>query len=254
VITPQFVSAKDIAAHGLSDKTLRWREDDWQRGYPSNDIAAVSSFQVVDEIFKRLANRRLFPNLKTIVLAGHSAGGQFVQRYAAVGRGEADLGSAAIHVRYVVANPSSYLYFTDDRPTPDGGFAPFNDAACPRFNRWSDGFQSGVPAYALPLPAAEAVQARYLRRDVVYLLGTADNDPQADGLDKSCGGEAEGPSRLARGLAYDAYIHRLDPQTKQHVLKILGVRHLSYAMFSSICGRAALFDEAGCDSVRNNGS
>jgi hypothetical protein len=247
VITPQFLSAKDIAAHHLPGTILRWREGGWQKGEPSEDSAAVSSFQVVDQIFWRLADRAIFPNLNTIVLAGHSAGGQFVQRYAAIGRGDAELGIAPIHVRYVVANPATYLYFTDDRPNSAGGFAPFNAAACPGFNHWSYGLQGGVPSYASALPAFATVKARYLRRDVVYLLGTADDDPQADGLDRSCAGEAQGATRLARGLAYNAYVRMLDPKAKQRVLQVRGVGHHSHPMFSSACGLAALFDKAGCD-------
>ncbi|MBU9849250.1 hypothetical protein ACE2AK_23620 [Rahnella perminowiae] len=132
VITPQFLTAKDVAAHHLPNNTLRWGENDWQKGEASDDKTVTSSFQVIDEIFKRLANRTLFPNLHMIVLAGHSAGGQLVQRYAAVGRGEVELGNTPIHVRYVVANPASYLYFTSDLPiATDRGLAKINANSCP---------------------------------------------------------------------------------------------------------------------------
>jgi pimeloyl-ACP methyl ester carboxylesterase len=42
----------------------------------------VSSFRVYDDLFAWLADRSRFPALKRIVLAGHSGGGQVVQRYA----------------------------------------------------------------------------------------------------------------------------------------------------------------------------
>jgi len=47
---------------------------------------------------------------------------------------------------------------------------------------------------------------------------------------------------LARGLAYNAYAHQLDPQTRHHVLKVIGIGHKSAAMFTSACGLDALFD------------
>jgi hypothetical protein len=72
-----------------------------------------------------LADRSLFPNLKAVVLAGHSGGGQLVQRYAVVGKAAAALTSTGIHLRYVVANPSSYLYFSDERPSRGGGCRDF---------------------------------------------------------------------------------------------------------------------------------
>ncbi|WP_175907275.1 alpha/beta hydrolase [Burkholderia seminalis] len=249
IVTPQFLTARDIAAHNLRDNILRWGEDDWKVGKPSQDAAAISSFQVVDEILHRLANRAIFPSLKTIVLAGHSAGGQFVQDYAVLGRGEADLGSAPVHIRYVVANPATYLYLTDERPDSKGDFAPFNAASCRAFNRWNYGLQADIPAYSPRPDSIDELQTRYLRRDIIYLLGTADNAPDGDGQDQSCAAEAQGTTRYSRGQAFDAYVHILDPHTTQRVYEARGIGHSSYRMFSSVCGQAALFDKPGCDSA-----
>jgi hypothetical protein len=248
VITPQFLTAKDVEAHRLPTDTLRWRESGWQKGAPSDDAAAISSFAVVDEIFRRLSDSTIFPHLKIVVLAGHSAGGQFVQRYAAIGHGESLFGNASVHVRYVVANPSSYLYFTDDRPDGHGGFSSYSANACRKANRWPYGLEGGaLPAYATPNLSLTIIKDRYLKRDIVYLLGGADNDPQADGLDRSCSAELQGPTRLTRGLAYSDYIHMLDPKTTQHVSTAPGVAHHSVSMYSSACGLTALFDKAGCN-------
>jgi pimeloyl-ACP methyl ester carboxylesterase len=75
----------------------------------------LSSFDAIDSILARLADRSVFPNLAHIVLAGHSAGGQIVQRYAVVGTGTDKLTALGVRVRYVVANPSSYAYFSRER-------------------------------------------------------------------------------------------------------------------------------------------
>jgi pimeloyl-ACP methyl ester carboxylesterase len=244
LITRQFLTAKDIAAHGLANAVLRWRKNDWQQGKASADPVALGSFEVVDEIFRRLAERSIFPNLKTIVLVGHSAGGQLVQRYAAIGRGDAGMEHLKIHVRYLVANPASYFYLTSDRPGATGAFHPFDAGSCPGFDHWPYGLNPGVPSYGTGLQSKQA-RAAYLRQDIVYLLGTSDNAPDADGMDHSCGAEAQGATRYARGLAYNAYVHLLDPQTRQHVLEVPGIAHLSYPMLSSACGLFALFDKAG---------
>ena len=58
----------------------------------------------------------IFPNLKTVVVVGHSAGGQFVNRYAAGGAG---CPNPLVEVRYVIMNPSSYLYVDDLGPIVD---------------------------------------------------------------------------------------------------------------------------------------
>ena len=249
IVTPQFLTARDIAAHNLSGDILRWGENDWKAGKPSQDAAAISSFQVVDEIFHRLVDRTIFPNLNTIVLAGHSAGGQFVQRYAVLGNGEANLGDVPVHVRYVVANPATYLYLTDERPDSNGNFAPFNATLCHGFNQWNYGLQTGIPAYSPRPNSIDELKERYLRRDVIYLLGTADDAPDGDGQDQSCAAEAQGSTRHGRGQAFDAYVHILDPHTTHRVFEARGIGHSSYRMFSSACGQAALFDKTGCDSA-----
>ncbi|MBN6209865.1 alpha/beta hydrolase [Ralstonia flatus] len=249
IVTPQFLTAGDVVAHNLPSNILRWGEDDWKVGKPSKDAAATSAFEVVDEILHRLANRSIFPNLKTIVLAGHSAGGQFVQRYAVLGRGEADVRGAQVHIRYVVANPATYLYLTDERPDSNGNFAPFDSPSCPTFNHWTYGLQAGVPNYSSRARSVDELKARYLQRDVIYLLGTADNALDGDGQDRSCAAEAQGATRYARGQAFDAYVHLLDPRTTHRVYRAHGIGHSSYLLFSSVCGQAALFDKAGCDSA-----
>jgi hypothetical protein len=246
LVTPQFLTATDVAAHHLPANTLRWSANGWPRGEPSLDAAALGSFEVVDQIFRRLADRSVFPNLRTIVLAGHSAGGQFVQRYVAIGQGEAVLGGAPVHVRYVVANPASYLYLSDERPDAEGSFRPFDAASCPAFDHWTYGLRTGMPSYPARPATPEAIRARYLQRDVTYLLGTADNDPHADGQDLSCAAEAQGATRYARGKAFYAYLHLLDPHTAQRLIEVPGVGHSSYRIYAAPCGMSALFDRPGC--------
>jgi pimeloyl-ACP methyl ester carboxylesterase len=199
LIAPQFLDEEDIGAHHLRADVLRWRRVAWEAGGPAAAPLPISSYEVVDALLARLADRSLFPNLKTVVLAGHSGGGQLVQRYAAVGKAAAVLSSAGIHLRFVVANPSSYLYFSDERPAA----AP--KARCRDFNRWKYG-PFDPPAYAKPEGADTWTrrEADYARRDVLYLLGTADIDPHEKDLDTSCAGEAQGLTRFVRGQTHFA--------------------------------------------------
>jgi hypothetical protein len=45
----------------------------------------VSSFEAIDQVVQWFANQTNFPNLKQIVVAGHSAGAQMTHRYAVAG-------------------------------------------------------------------------------------------------------------------------------------------------------------------------
>jgi pimeloyl-ACP methyl ester carboxylesterase len=239
LITPQFLDEGDVAAHGLAHDTLRWSYTGWEGGEDARGPAPISSFAALDAVLAKLADRALFPALKTVIVAGHSGGGQVVQRYAVAGR---DV--AGIDVRYVVANPSSYAYFTPERPAGDG-FAPFDGAACPGYDRWKYGMNA-LPPYLAGRTAA-ALEAAYVARNVTYLLGTADTNPNHPALDKSCMGEAQGPYRYARGLAYVRYLKLRHPAGFAHrLLEVPGVGHNGDGMFTSVCGLAAVYDKPGC--------
>ncbi|HLI13905.1 MAG TPA: alpha/beta hydrolase [Alphaproteobacteria bacterium] len=244
VIAPQFLAEIDVRAHGLPAETLRWTISGWEGGADALAPAPISSYAALDVILARLAASARFPHLRTVVLAGHSGGAQTVQRYAILGRGAAALAARGIALRYVVANPSSYTYFSSDRPDGTGGFAAFA-GACSRFDRWKYGL-SGLPRYAATI-AAGALERAYMRRDVVYLLGTKDTDPNHPALDKSCMAEAQGPTRLARGLAYVRYLRERHPADfRQRLMLVPGVGHDGRGMLTSPCGLAALFDRPGC--------
>jgi hypothetical protein len=239
VVAPQFLNEEDIREHHLPKDVLRWRRAAWEAGAPAVAPSPVSSYDVVDAILARLADRSLFPDLKTVVLAGHSGGGQLVHRYAVVGKAPAALASAGIHLRYVVANPSSYVYFSDARPSLN--------AHCRDFNRWKYG-PIDPPAYVKQdtdtWPRREAA---YAERDVIYLLGTADIDPHEKDLDVSCPAEAQGPTRFSRGQAYFAYLHARHPSGwNQRIWFVPGVAHSARKMFTSPCGVSALFDAGAC--------
>jgi hypothetical protein len=238
MIVPQFLADGDVRAHGAPADFLHWNWTGWEGGSVANGPIAISSFEAIDAILVRLADRALFPNLKIVVVSGHSGGAQIVQRYAVVGRGEDALAKAGVHVRYVVANPSSYLYFDAARPVAVG-------ASCPDVNQWKYGWP-GAPAYA-QAQSPQGYEAGFVRRDVVYLLGTADTNPDHPALDKSCAGEAQGPYRYARGLAYFDYLHKRNPtMTAQRMVRVEGIGHDGDAMFTSACGLSVLFDSAGC--------
>jgi pimeloyl-ACP methyl ester carboxylesterase len=91
IISPRFASGegsrdgrdcKDPMAAG----EISWvcdlkNPDSWRSGGPAIGNDKLTSFDLMDEILRKLARKAVFPNLKAIVVAGHSAGGQFVTRY-----------------------------------------------------------------------------------------------------------------------------------------------------------------------------
>jgi pimeloyl-ACP methyl ester carboxylesterase len=254
VVAPQFLSPEDIAAHHLPDAILRWQHDLWSGGSPADSPAAVSSFAALDAVVAKTADRTIFPNLSQIVVAGFSAGGQVVQRYAIVSQEEMALIRAGIRERYVVGSPSSYAYFNDDRPRADGSFGAFAGAAtCAAYNRWKYGFAGDLPPYVAAVAALgiPGLERRYAMRDIVYLVGANDTDPNHRRLDKSCAGEAQGPNRFARMQFFLAEMKQRDGDVfKQHMWIVDDAAHNAAVVLGSPCGRAALFGDANCSDQK----
>lgn len=250
ILAPRFVGVIDSGFAGMA----AWRKASWEDGEDSVQAsgrpAPVSSFQVIDDLLRTLDDRKRLPFLAGIVLAGHSGGGQLVQRYAVLNALDGPLRRDGIAVRYVVANPSSYLYLTRERPRPDGkGYAPYERGICPTYNQYKYGTDK-LPAYAQESDDTRLF-IRYAARDVTYLLGGADNNPEHRLLDKTCGAEAQGATRLARGTAYLQYERIVAARGNRPVplhragFEVTGVGHDSKRMFGSVCGaRALLGDQA----------
>ena len=165
VVAPQFLTRADTRAFSLPAPTLAWTQEGWKGGEPARQPAPISSFTALDALLAHFADRGLYPALSTVVVIGHSAGAQLLQRYAVAGHEGDALARAGIAVRYVVANPSSYLYFDDERP--DG--QPIAGGTCPSATEWKYGLKSAPPYVASQ--DVRDLETRYAARHVVYLLG-----------------------------------------------------------------------------------
>jgi hypothetical protein len=206
VIAPRFTSADRGCHDKLEPNEISWPcgGDSWRSGGVASNRDDVNSFDLMDEILQRIARKQAFPNLKTIVLAGHSAGGQYVTRYEMSNRVHDTLG---VPVTYVVSNPSSYAYPDANRPLEDGKeFRPYRDGRnCTTYDHWPYGLEQRGNGYTSKLTDAQLKQ-QLAARPVVYLLGELDVMP-VGGFDGSCPAMAQGPTRRARGEAFAKYVN-----------------------------------------------
>ena len=232
VISPRFASNE---GRGCTDKLaaneINWRcgGDSWRSGGTATSDERINSYDLMDEILRRLARKDVFPNLKAIVVSGHSAGGQYVTRYEMANQVHEQLG---IPVTYVVSNPSSYAYPDANRPGEgSSGFHPFGDGRnCTTFDKWPYGFENRTGGYTAKM-GDDQLKKQLAARPVVYLLGELDIMP-VGGFDSSCPAMAQGPTRLARGQAFANYVNqKYGAKHKVTVIPLCG--HNARCMFTA---------------------
>jgi len=260
IIAPAFHSSDPGCLDKLAANEVSWscRGDSWRSGGAATSHPELTSFGFVDEILRRLADKRAFPNLTTIVVAGHSAGGQFVTRYEMANRVHGTLG---VQVEYVVANPSSYVWPDANRvlPIEDGSaaaaaiawkdetphthfqFGPFDGAKAPDFDHWPYGLKGRTGGYTVGMSDGQLV-GQLVSRPTTYLFGQVDVLPLG-GFDDSPPALVQGATRRARGEAFVTYINaRLGASAKALIVPECG--HNDRCMFTTDAVLGVIFPQA----------
>jgi hypothetical protein len=201
--------------------------------------------------------------MKSIVVAGHSAGGQFANRYEMSNKIHDTLG---VPITYVVANPSSYAWPDAVRPLAQGDadpakakegwdqpdvtplpphteytFGPFDASKAPTFNRWPSGFENRT-GYNASLTDAQ-LKKQLVERPTTYLLGQVDTLPLG-GFDRSPNAMAQGPTRRSRGEAFFKYVTET-LGAKHTILIVPECGHNDRCMYTTNIVFPAIFPKAG---------
>ncbi|NNL84463.1 MAG: alpha/beta hydrolase [Myxococcales bacterium] len=232
LVAPHFQTSKDLPA---TDEHY-WSSQGWKQGDASKDAKRISSFSAMNELLARLCSGQsvVFPRLTTVVIVGHSAGGQFVNRFAAAGEGCENPG---VEVRYVVMNPSSYLYVDKRRKSNAEGFAePVGE--CLGFNDYKFGLER-LNGYMQRI-GSEAIRTRLFARKVYYLAGEEDTK-RGRSLDKRCEADLQGRNRRERHTNYSDYAELFDDWQGSVFLTVPGVGHNGRKMLMSDLARRIIF-------------
>ena len=229
VLAPHFQEKDDARKD-----ELYW-EGDWNRGGEKKD---VSSFAVVDALVARLRGGS-FPNLKWIVMTGHSAGGQFVQRYAAFT--DIDLLPApnSALVKFVPSNPSSYVYLNEYRfdetrkawVIPRGKTSKEYDEFKYGLDNLDDYAGNRGPNWA---------RTHLPKRWVEVLAGTADIEADSS-FDDSKAAMWQGETRYERALLFNAFMDRFYTPNRFHVTSVPNVGHDHREIYASAEAKRALY-------------
>ncbi|KAL3418802.1 wsc domain-containing protein [Phlyctema vagabunda] len=222
---------------GSTSSALVWSGTVWADGgnnmYPYK-TKTVSSYEALDQLLKYFDDSSIFPNMQQIVIAGHSLGAQFVQRYAAVAN---ELGLST-PISYWVGNPNSYLWFSETRP--------LDYSSCSTYDDWREGLSNydAVNSYgsALVAEGREAVLARYNSRSVNYGRGVQDLGDTSS----TCAPRVSGGNRNER---FFNFIRDFPPSCPSpdtaagpcSTIDYIQTGHDAGVMFASAAGQARLF-------------
>jgi hypothetical protein len=260
MMAPQFLLPSDVArfADHLPDRGRSFAT--WQMsGWPGGDDSVatqgqhgVSSFTVVDLFLMYLSDRSVFPDLKTIVIAGFGTGATFVQHYAAFNLAADAIDKENIDMRYVVAGTPSYLYLTASRPLGGRkGFGIPDLAACPDYNAYPYGMDK-LNSYARRV-GINAAKTSYALRFVTYL-----NAPLADANpETNCGALVQGNDSASRANNYKLYIQSLysdAAERTQTFFTAKDAKNDAVGLYGSSCGMEVLFGDGLCPHMFNNTS
>ncbi len=209
-----------IAPHILHKKLLRKPENKnilyWEfsafwgtsRAFFKNKSTTISAFEVTDMILEDVATSGNFPNLKTIIILGFSAGGQMTCRYAASGTFEAKIANPmGIEVRYLVMAPSTYVYFNNERVVKGtlNQFAIPKDAP-EKFNNWGNGLESLYAYHRKYKVTPKIIIDQYPSKKILYLVGSKDSNEKDPSMDRRKAAMLQGKHRLDRGIIYYNYL------------------------------------------------
>ncbi|KAK4503374.1 hypothetical protein PRZ48_004289 [Zasmidium cellare] len=226
------------AGQGSQTSALVWSGSQWSAGgnnqYPYTSTN-TSSYFVLDTLIQYFADETLFPNLNQIVLAGHSLGGQMLQRYAAVGP---DL-NARVPVTYWIGNPDSYAWLNEDRP--------LSTAACPDYDEYRAGYSnySDYPmTYGVDLvnQGREAIQANYQNKQIAYARALLDHGDHSS----DCGANTTGADRHERFFFFiQAWRPSCDDPASDNcdTVDLVNASHDNGQMFNSPAGLARIFTD-----------
>lgn len=227
-----------------------WSAADWWQGAETaaadNDGRRVSSMTAMDLLLLVLTDKRRFPELRQLVVAGYGRGADFVHRFALFSRAQDVLTDTSMKPHYVLFAPLSYVYLTDNRPNGKGAFgAPKDVKSCAGWQDYPYGLEQPNPYTRLT--AGNVARQNYASRQVTTLVGGEDD---AVG-DKNCAALLQGRNVKERAENYDAFMKNgFGEVPTQRLLLMPSVANDPMALMTSSCGASLLFADGSCLRVQ----
>ncbi|MBT3586513.1 MAG: cyanophycinase [Halobacteriovoraceae bacterium] len=235
IVAPTFRKVTDAREQGEVYWGRRWYQK-WKYGYDSEDSDHISSFELIDRMIESIGNSDKFPNLKAVVVTGHSAGGQFTQRYA-VGTTVSNKISQTFTI--VPSNPSSYMYLDSDRyHFTDSNYQTIETPTdCSEYNHYIYGPLNRAE-YLSKFSVAK-LKENFAKQKVIYLM--SEKDTGTDSLDRSCEAMLQGKNRFQRAKNFYHYIKKNISKNQHRFYGIPSIGHDHVKVYQSLEASKVIF-------------
>lgn len=227
IISPHFKGNSDMNTVGFGE--FVWSDNGWKQGNNSlkyDNTSRISSFAALDRLLTELITCGNFPNVRKIIITGHSAGGQFAQRYALTSKIVNDF--PRMRFSFLVMNPSSYTYLNKYRRDEHGQFQASPNAV----NHYKYGLLE-LNEYAKKSGDKHGLRRQFINRNVIYAVGQSDNNPQHDELDRGDAAMTQGSQRLERGRNYFYHLQHYFPRHRHRYIEVADVGHDADGMYAA---------------------
>ena len=252
ILAPQFLRQKHLGKN--SEKNLLyWKVSPfWGSSISTtksfDENLGISAYHILEDIIADFCDKKIFPNLNRITILGHSAGAQLVNRFAASNTVEFDKARPQkINIKYIIMNPSSYVYFSSKRSVnwSTKNFANPSDAQIgdnQGYNNYAYGLNALYSYHRRKGLTPEKMRELYPKRKIIYLVGQKDCVPDGS-MSKHPSAMIQGRNRLERARIYFAHlVDEFGPEIKENQkLRIVkGVAHYGKGIMLSTPGRVSI--------------
>ena len=218
VISPKFKNEEDV----YNDTDIYWSYLGWRYGnnsQPSSNEVRHSSFAIIDTLVQKLSSKTHFPQMKKIIIAGHSAGAQFSQLYSTGNKMDGNIGD--ISMNYWIANSQFFLYANEFRwSKSDSDFYIPSTSECSNYDEYPRGM---IDRNNYMNSLSEVQIINNLSRNVTLLLGELDITSSL--LTTTCYATLLGDNRFDRGSKYYQFLNKYYPNHNYRKVTIPGADH-----------------------------
>ena len=212
----QFLLDTDVAEHTLPANTIWWDSNsDWPIGHNSDNPNPnrIGSMEIMEFVIRRL--EATMPNLTSISMIGHSAGGQYFSRFPAANA------ERNTFIRYMPANPSSHMWWTTSRPGKcSGEYVPTDGGP---YNEWKYGLED-LNTYFSNVGEA-SMRTNYQNSEIKFLIGTGDSDMYSGDMAVERSAMYQGKNRLERTERYFQHVLAEFPGAAHEMIVVPHVGH-----------------------------